>query len=46
MKDMLEPRMAAARIQGSADRGQGAAAGTDRITPSSQGALSTFTMAR
>jgi hypothetical protein len=43
MNDMLEARMAAARIHGSAARLQGTEVSPERMTPSSQGAL-TFTV--
>jgi hypothetical protein len=44
MKAMLDPKIVAAKIQGSAAGGHGAAAGLDLITPSSHGCSKIFPM--
>jgi hypothetical protein len=41
MKAIVEPRIVAVKIHGPARRAQGAAAGADKSTPSSQGCLMT-----
>jgi hypothetical protein len=46
MKAMLDPKIVAARIHGSAARAHGASAGLDLITPSSQGGLKIFAIFR
>jgi hypothetical protein len=44
MKAMLEPKIVAARIQGSDARAHGETVTPDLITPSSQGCLKIFAM--